>query len=179
MGHATYFKKKTTVAEPTSAIRSGCRYYMKIKKRYIALIIIAIPTIWFLSQCIVWTAPNAEKLKALEGRWEAVLCEALGEVDSLEIIQLPKESLITITDINDISRLINAVEINEEKSGNVCFCVGELELIFRNKTNQVAAINVHKNGRLRWRSGEWINDAILTTSSSNQFFGWMKTHDIK
>ena len=155
---------------------------MKIKKRYIVLIItvIAVPIIWFLTQFVVWKHPIITEINALSGKWESTLLNHLAHANRLRIIyDRANDESIEITDTNEIQNLLISITIDEEDLTMICMELNPIELVFRNDTNKLASIILHNcscnggNGRLYWIQGSWPKSVLLTQTSSSNFFGWI------
>ena len=155
---------------------------MKIKKRYIALIIVAafaIPIVLFLMRCLVWVHPIHKEIKAMSGKWESTLSNHLASADSVDVIEIPNTHLATITDKMELRRLIESVEIDEAESGWMCFCGGSPWFVFKEGTNELATISYHHNSHLRRKDGPWPGDGVLTGSSRNKICKWFEENNIK
>ena len=133
-----------------------------------------------------------KKDSAISGKWESTLSEHLTSIDKLEVLEFGAPAL-TITDIDDIHRLIETIEVDEDASTFRCGCLKPKTFIFKEGTNQLATIfyHTHDFDKLRettddhqiylyWRYGKWPNAyAVLTAESSKQFAEWLTEHNLK
>ena len=131
----------------------------------------------FLPQCII-VKPDSEK-KEMEGKWESTLLANLAGVDIIEVYDIPLKLRLTITEENEIVELLNLIEIDEEQSGEVCFCAGSLLLRFKKQSLKIEDISYYYPSRFRWKNGRWPGDAVLTPSSKSRIENWFRQRKLE
>jgi len=130
---------------------------------------------------------------AMSNKWESTLIDHLANVETLDILENFDHHELTVTNVDDIFRLIKIIKIDEEASTSLHTCLQPKTFIFKEGTNQLVTIfyHTHDFDRLResaddnqiylyWRYGKWPNvHAVLTPKSSKQFAEWLTAHNLK
>lgn len=132
----------------------------------------------------------------MAGKWESTFAEHLANVETIEILTRknnPATLELTVTDSNDIQRLIETIRVDEEASTYVDKCCHLKTFRFKEGTNLLAEVVYRTQDfdglrettndqqiRLYWRDGKWpYVDAVLTPESSKQFGEWLAEHNLK
>jgi hypothetical protein len=159
---------------------------MKIKKRYIPLIVVLlIPAFWWGYKNFIWKSP----LEAISGKWESTLQDHLANADHLEIINRVDDESITILSVNVINRLVSLIEIDEENTHSTYMCPSTKHFVFRKGADELATIYYLPESccpsgedepiRLYWIHGKWPHvHAALTPKSADLFLDWLKENKI-
>ena len=72
-----------------------------------------------------------------------------------------------------VRELIASIEIQDDRSGWTCMCVGSIWLDFLAKGRLLGTLSVHHGRSLRWRQGPWPGDASLTRSAALAMGQWL------
>lgn len=116
-----------------------------------------------------------KELTALKGKWKKLLADKISSADRVEIFSTwppPNKLLLSIIGKDKVKEFLALIDIDEEKSGNVCQCLGDVYLLFCNMKNELVKMSYHHGNRLRWPDSGWINDAILTKESEDKILKW-------
>lgn len=118
-----------------------------------------------------------KEIMALKGKWRKVLVDQISDADRIDILgTYPDHNklLFSIIGKDKIKEFINIIEIDEEESGEMCMCLGDVYFIFKNRNLELAKVSYHHGCRLRWLNGKWLNDGVLTKNSEEKLKIWFK-----
>ncbi len=116
-----------------------------------------------------------QKLRAIKGKWRDLFIDQISDADRIEVYEpyITQNSLLfSVKGKDKVKKILDLIEIDEEESGNMCFCTGSAYMIFKNKKEELAKVSLHHGKGLRWHNGKWINDAILTGHSAKKLRQW-------
>lgn len=77
----------------------------------------------------------------------------------------------------EVERLLDGIQIVEERSGFHCLCCGDPTFEFYDGDRMVAMVGFHHAQGLRWSEG-WPGDAALTPQSATALVEWLANHNV-
>ena len=89
-----------------------------------------------------------------------------------------EKTLLDLRDSARIEKLTKAISIADEDSGSNCLCCGDPSLEFYQDDNLILTLGFHHAQSLRWPSGLWPGDAILTPKSAKMFCELLAEHGV-
>jgi len=90
-----------------------------------------------------------------------------------------ERTLAEITKKDEISHFLDGIAIDEAGSNFFCGCCGNPTLEFYEGDRLLAMVGYHHGQTLRWASGEWPTDALLTQSSQTFLVSWLAQHGVQ
>jgi hypothetical protein len=123
----------------------------------------------------------------VEYGWVDSLRHALQETTRLRIRsggtchRRPEEekTLVEITDGATTNRVVDAIDIDESRSGGACMCCGNPTFEFYASDRLLAMVGYHHGERLRWAGGNWTGDGELTRASQDFLIAWLDQHGVQ
>ena len=110
--------------------------------------------------------------------WKGQLVEALQQAD--RIVVKPGDQtgpdapvLWQTSGRKQIDGFLNALEIEDAKSGMIDGCGGDPHFYFSAGDSVVAVISWHHGQTIRWRDGKWRGDALLAARSQRELPAWL------
>ncbi len=90
-----------------------------------------------------------------------------------------EKTLAEITEPEEIERLLNGIQINEDGSNFYCGCCGDPTLEFYAGDRLLAMVGYHHGQSLRWAGSQWPADGLLTQPSQAFVVSWLAQHGIQ
>lgn len=87
-----------------------------------------------------------------------------------------EHTLFEIRDGVEVAAFIDAIEVDEDRSGVECMCCGEPTFEFLRDDVMIAMVGFHHGQLLRWDG--WPGDAVLTPASARKLAATLKDHGI-
>jgi hypothetical protein len=121
---------------------------------------------------------------AAEAGVEGALHTAVKECDRIRVRSggtchrnVDKErTLFEVKDAKEIRATVLSIQINEKISGGSCMCCGEPTIEFYRGKKLLAMLGFHHSQSVRWASGPWWSDGVLTPKSAASLCAWMARH---
>jgi len=90
-----------------------------------------------------------------------------------------EETLVEITDAEEIDRFVKGILIDESQSGGHCMCCGSPTFEFYAGERLLAMVGYHHGERVRWAGGTWTGDGELTDPSRDFLNSWLSQHGVE
>ncbi|WP_435893514.1 hypothetical protein [Oceaniferula spumae] len=92
------------------------------------------------------------------------------------LIQKPREQVVwhTIDGHDKVTELLSMIKINDSQSGFHCMCDGDFLMTLYQGKISMGTVGYHHNRSLRWHSGQWDEDSLLTQESSSDLIEWFE-----
>jgi hypothetical protein len=119
-------------------------------------------------------------------RWKSSLEARLRNVSRLRIRsggtchrdKKQEKTLYETAKADEITNLLDGIELVEERSGFHCMCCGEPSLEFYAADGLKLTLGFHHGQSLRWTDG-WPGDAALTSTSADFLIEWLAERGVK
>ncbi len=86
--------------------------------------------------------------------------------------------LLDLRDAGQVNEIIQAIQIDPEKSGSACACCGNPTLEFYQDETLILSLSFHHSKSLRWPGGKWSGDGALTRQSADVLIKWLDNHGV-
>jgi hypothetical protein len=90
-----------------------------------------------------------------------------------------EKTLAEITEPEEVERFLDAIDVDEDRSGGHCMCCGNPTFELYAGDRLLAMIGYHHGERLRWAGGEWTGDGELTAASRSLLVSWLSQHGVE